>query len=153
MLAEEEGPSGPTAFTARMSFDDATPGVIEFGDDVIGYREYTEDWRILESSDPRFSGTVLWTGARDDYGTEGQVINGSFRIENDEGAWQEVAGVWLWPRGRTMMGTRVGTFVGEGAYEGWTIVAEFDQLYDVTGLIFEGVLPPASGVSPDDPAE
>ena len=137
---------------ARLTIDGGiiTPGTLEFGEDVIRYRGLVEGGTVVETSDPRFSGTWTWTGNRDQYSEPVGfwLWNGSFRVENEDGAWQERPTVWLDGRGeRVAIQPVTSVFTGEGAYEGWSIVAEINSIiaFEFDGVIFEGEppLPPA----------
>jgi hypothetical protein len=102
-------------------------------------------------SEPRLVGTYYYAYDGDEYRTEGvtgvpSVGSGTWRIENDEGAWQG---------SHTSAGFSDGTFSkattilnGEGAYEGWTVIWEEQHdgptcTWDVRGVIIEGEVPAA----------
>ena len=71
---------------------------------------------------------------------------GAFRIENDEGAWQQRPSVGLTHVDGTSA-SEVGVFDGEGAYEGLTAVLAIQTdpiagTWDLHGYILDGGLPP-----------
>ena len=135
--AEVQAPPTPTAFSATYNWSGrSNPGVTTENDDgtvvTVG-----EGWLFNsgESSDPRFAGPLVLTSTDIAYPDLGGGINvGGYRIETDEGAWQQVptAGVgWdkdaaLWATGQLPPADNIQfwTFIGEGAYEGLTAVVQ-----------------------------
>jgi hypothetical protein len=101
-------------------------------------------WR--EVSDPRLEGRVRLSYREVRPGGGFRVWHEAFRIDTDEGAWQERPAYNLtFPE--HVAARRVGVLDGEGAYEGLLVVAEFwyDRsagIWDVRGVIYEGDLPP-----------
>jgi len=70
---------------------------------------------VLTMDDPRFSGTETFIHTEDHYGETVGPVFGTTRLENEGGAWLgQYRGVIL-PDGSA---TYVGTYVGEGGYEG-----------------------------------
>ena len=73
------------------------------------------------------------------------IVAFTYRIENDEGAWEGSAVMLNWPDGTTYVGPMVMT--GEGAYEGLTAIIAFDgdTFWEgdcvVSGYIIEGSIP------------
>ena len=153
VAAQTEDEPASAAITAGAPGGDIVePGTIEFGEGVIQYRDVIQTGTIEDPSDPRFSGTWTWTSNRDQHSgtTSFDITSGFFRVENELGAWQGLPTVWLdYGGGFTRPATVV--FTGEGAYEGWTIVAEFNTLggWGFDGVIYEGDVPP----SPEAPTE
>lgn len=100
-------------------------------------------------SDPRLEGTYTIGFDSDRVspaGTSGPTVgSGTWRIENDEGAWQGSFPVIQFADHTTTVTTPL---VGEGAYEGLTAIWESRHdanacSWDVRGLIIEGDLPAA----------
>ena len=102
-------------------------------------------------SEPRLEGTYYYSYDDDQYRTKGvatvpSVGSGTWRIENDEGAWQG---------SHTNVGFSDGTYsaattilFGEGAYEGLTVIWEERHdnaacTWDVRGMIIGGEVPKA----------
>jgi len=70
---------------------------------------------VLTMDDPRSSGTETFIHTEDHYGETVGPVSGTTRLENEGGAWLgQYRGVIL-PDGSA---TYVGTYVGEGGYEG-----------------------------------
>ena len=104
-----------------------------------------EAWqfRNLEASDPRLEGTLTLTDTLVTYPGGATVSVGAFRIENDEGAWQQLPTINL-EAGEGDLQTTTGVMVGEGEYAG--LIAVFDNLsqnqtWTLHGYIIEGGLP------------
>ncbi len=140
-----------TEFQARATVDTVVePGTFVFGDDLVEYRGVIETGVVIESSDPRFSGTYTWAANRDQHSDPGgfNLWNGTMRVENDEGAWQEEPNTWYRASGRQRPWPVTSVLRGEGAYDGWSVVAhvveEGQTVFD--GVIFEGEPPPAPEV-------
>ena len=134
-------------FQARATVDTVVePGTVTFGDDAIEFRGVVDTGTVIESSDPRFSGTFTWSGNRDQYSDPGGFVlwHGTMRVENDEGAWQEEPNTWLLKSGRQLFWPVTSVLRGEGAYDGWSVVAHVveDGQFVFDGVIFEGDPPP-----------
>ena len=115
-------------------------------------------WNSRESSDPRFAGPLVLTYTEIRYPDLGGGIGvGGYRIETDEGAWQQVPTASVgwdkdaarWASGQLPPADNIQfcTFVGEGDYEGLTAVVQetwqpggVDGLIQFDGYIFEGDL-------------
>jgi hypothetical protein len=75
------------------------------------------------------------------------VYNTSFRIENDDGAWQEVPNLLLLFPGDSPS-SKTTTLVGERAYDGLVAIAEIDWesfgtgLFKIRGIVIGGQAPP-----------
>mgnify|MGYP001818853595 CR=1 FL=1 len=124
------------AFSGGFSY--GPPQTDESGDDVENQWIQTS----VVFDDPRLYGTVTLTANSDQLEEDG-VYRYSFRIENDEGAWQgePVAGFTF---GDGTTATSVHLLVGEGAYEGSVAVAEIglaNTRFSVRGRIVEGPFP------------
>jgi hypothetical protein len=108
-------------------------------------------------SDPRLEGTYSISFDEDRYfgsalADDTQVGAGTWRIENDEGAWQGSYHIFGMGDGADV--TVTVPLIGEGAYEGLTAIVEsaFDAQacrWDWRGLILRGELP----AYPEPPAE
>jgi hypothetical protein len=159
-MADLQPPPAPTAFSATYSGSGrSTPGSTTENDDgTIVSAGGGWMWNSRESSDPRFAGPLVLTYTEIRYPDLGGGIGvGGYRIETDEGAWQQVptASVgWdkdsaLWASGELPPADNIQfwTFIGEGGYEGLTAVVQetwqpggVDRLVQFDGYIFEGVL-------------
>ena len=102
----------------------------------------------MRASDPRWQGTLSVASNSDDYGAvDGPEVGiFAFRIENEDGAWQQMPTVSLIVPGVDDEFDR-GVFIGEGGYEG--LIAMVDivgdpaaQTWDLHGYIIDGELPP-----------
>ena len=144
---EDTGPEGPVEFTALWSWG---PGLradtTEGADGVVTTRGGA--WRpgvINSASDPRLEGTLSISANSDQYMGGPEVWNYAFRIENDEGVWQQLPTITL-DSVIDDLNTTTGVMVGEGGYAG--LIAVFDNLEEgqswrLHGYIIEGELPPA----------
>jgi hypothetical protein len=130
---------------------------------VRPYEERTEDgvtksigecWApgILAPSDPRMAGTLEYCGSEHVYGTDREadtvVLTETYRITNEEGAWQGSSyGAWWDDPGsgdRMEVGGDPLILVGEGAYDGLYAALTFlPDWRDIRGVIFAGA-PPAA---------
>ena len=151
VAAQEDAPAGPVEFTARWaSGPNVRPVETTASDGVTEYRggAFLPDV-LSEASDPRLAGQVSLAVNWNDYGARDglRLVNLAYRVENEQGAWQQQPTINLrWP-GEDNMGV-VGVFVGEGAYDGLIAVFDFVDdpdaggVWDLHGFIFEGELPP-----------
>ena len=109
-------------------------------------------FRPWEMSDPRLDGewviltTESWIPS--DSVPEPRVYNASFRIENEDGAWEELPSLELEFADGTSS-TKTSVLIGEGDYEGLTAIVELTHVktmgsahYDVRGVVTSGELPP-----------
>jgi hypothetical protein len=127
-------PVEPVTFTASLR-----PG------NDVGSTTYTEvDGRTerrgtvwaptLTVSDPRLEGDVRLASPEDQYPGGFTIRTNTWRIENDEGAWQgtmvDVGG------GGTLV------LAGEGAYEGLYVALDVTNPRDMRGVIFPAPPPP-----------
>ena len=149
VAAQEEDTAAqePVEFTAKWAWgggvrSDAT----EFVDGVMKTRGGA--WRpgVLESaSDPRLEGAITIAANSNQYPGGAEVWNYAFRIENDEGAWQQMPTINM-AGGDDDLDVTTGVLVGEGEYEG--LIAVFDNLsagqtWTLHGYIIDGELTPA----------
>ena len=149
VAAQEEDTAAqePVEFTAKWAWgggvrSDST----EFVDGVMKTRGGA--WRpgVLESaSDPRLEGAITIAANSNQYPGGAEVWNYAFRIENDEGVWQQLPTITL-DSVIDDLNTTTGVMVGEGGYAG--LIAVFDNLEEgqswrLHGYIIEGELPPA----------
>jgi hypothetical protein len=153
---DEAAPVVPVEFTGHIVCGpEVRTGVTDIplsGGDTLVMRSRGWAWQPSATmSEPRLEGTYYYASDGDEYRTEGvtgvpSVGSGTWRIENDEGAWQG---------SHTNVGFSDGTFSkattilnGEGAYEGLTVIWEEQPdgptcTWDVRGLIIEGEVPAA----------
>jgi hypothetical protein len=118
----------------------ATPGVLveagtrtEIGDITQTRGEVFND--TMAMSDPRVSGTGTGTWNQDAYPGDVGISWGTYRLENQDGAW---SGTFTSADGPTAMAS--GFLVGEGGYEGLTFYWHQDvgEAITVVGIIFPG---------------
>jgi len=109
---------------------------------------------VVAPSDPRMDGDVTYCTSEHVYGADRDadpnVATATYRIVNDEGAWQgSLSGVW-WTdptSGDYIEGAGdIVILAGEGAYDGLYAAMTLDWS-DIRGLIFEGA-PPAGPILP-----
>lgn len=161
--AEVQPPPAPTAFSATYAGTGrSNPGTVKETDDgtiVSVGQGWLFDSR--ESSDPRFAGPLVLTATDIQYPDVGGGIGVTgYRIETDEGAWQQVPTAnasWeedgaRWSSGQLPPADNIMffTFIGEGGYEGLTAVVQETWApgghvgrIQFDGFIFEGDLPDA----------
>lgn len=144
VAAQEAEP--PTEFSGRWVYSD-----------TIEVRDAGGTWAYLaeEISEPRFDGRISIVGNESVLSNGASVWSSAFRVENDEGAWQEVPAPLL-RFDHATASTRTGLFEGEGAYEGLVAVAELgwdvsgaDSVFDVRGIILGADDPPPSVIVAD----
>lgn len=147
-VTTDEEPVAPVAFTATWDGSgQIRGGGTESVDGVTSYEGSA--WRVVaisEATDPRLRGTMSIAVSNDDYSAVGgpSIYNQAFRIENEDGAWQQLPTTSITFPGDDIT-TTVGTFVGEGGYEGLIAVFEHrtgDHGWQLRGYIIEGQLPP-----------
>ena len=153
VAAQDDEKASPVEFTASWK---AGGGIVRpmtstVGEGVEEYRggAFTP-WVISEATDPRLVGHVTLAVNYNDYPARDglRVVNHAFRVENEDGAWQQLPAINIQWSGEDSLGV-VGVFVGEGAYDG--LIAVFDNVidpeaggtFDLHGFIFEGGVPPA----------
>lgn len=96
-----------------------------------------------EMSDPRLEGRISLAGDRSGLGEGAELWNTVIRIENEEGAWEEMPGL-LVRFDEASASVRTGLFIGEGAYEGLVAVTELAwdlsgprSAFDVRGVVLD----------------
>jgi hypothetical protein len=156
VAAQEEAPSVPVEFTGHIACGPEvrhgtdTSETLQVGDEQVRHSgSHGYAWQPTATmSDPRLEGDYYGSFEWDEYGgSEGTtwVGAGTWRIENDEGAWQgSHTSAYL---SDSPDASASGVLIGEGAYEGlvvlWEEVLHWDACsWDVRGLIVEGG-PPA----------
>jgi len=110
---------------------------------------------ILSPSDPRVAGSVTFCRSEHHYGLEGAegpfAWSRTYRIENDEGAWQgsSSGAEWQDPAAESRVETQeVFTLEGEGAYQGlYATMAFMPDKRSIQGVIIGGP-PPETPVLP-----
>lgn len=126
----------PTEFSGRWVYSHTLSG----GDEVGGTWAYATE----EMSDPRLDGSISLTGTKSALDGKGSALWSSvFRIENAEGAWEEVPGL-LVRFDEATASVRTGLFKGEGEYEDLVAVAELawdlsgpSSAFDVRGVVLD----------------
>lgn len=148
-VAAQEEAAPPVEFTAKLAFGPSVrTETTTVGDGVT--MTSGGAWRagvITEASDPRMRGTTHMAANSNDYSAAGgpTVWHYAFRIQNEEGAWQQMPTIDLdFQDGATDL--TQGVMVGEGGYEG--LIAVFqnvtsDETWDLHGFIIDGELTPA----------
>ena len=142
----------PVAFTGRIVCGPAVrTGVDESSPESDLVRVRTRGWAwqaTATMSDSRLEGDYYITYDGDDYEspTVTTVGSGTWRIENEEGAWQGSFTNIKYPDSTTIVSTAL---VGEAAYEGLTAVWESTNhrprecAWAVRGVILDGDVPAA----------
>ena len=111
--------------------------------DIEEHGETGGTWGYVaeEMSDPRLEGQISLAGDRSGLGEGAELWNTVIRIENEEGAWEEVPGL-LVRFDEATASVRTGLFIGEGAYEGLVAVTELAwdlseprSAFDVRGVV------------------
>jgi len=101
---------------------------------------------LTDASDPRIGGRLI-------YCTDGSTLGGdtlrtlTYRIENDEGAWQGSTTSFL--PGGDFADAQTVLLAGEGSYEGWYAwldVTDWDTASGITGAVFN--YPPPEAPAP-----
>jgi len=155
---EEATPQRPTEFTGHIEcgpelrYGTDERQTLGLGDEQV-IRVTSRGWAwqpaATTMSDPRLEGTYQLGFDADMVGPAGtsgpSVGSGTWRIENDEGAWQGSFPVIQFADHTTTVTTPL---VGEGAYEALTAIWESRHdasacSWAVRGLIIEGDLPAA----------
>ena len=159
VTAQEEAiPQPPTEFSGHIEcgpelrYGSDAREVLGRGDEQV-VRMTSRGWAwqpvATTMSDPRLEGTYQLGFDADTVSpadTSGPSVGaGTWRIENDEGAWQGSFPVIEFADHTTTVTTAL---VGEGAYEGLTAIWESRHdasacSWEVRGLILEGELPAA----------
>ena len=145
--ATDSGPVPPVEFSGRWVYS----YTIEDGDSGGTWAYVAE-----EMSDPRLAGRISLTGNSSVLANGATVWSSAYRIENEEGAWQEVPGM-LMNFGQGIASTRTGLLEGEGSYAGLVAIADLawdlggvDSAFDVQGIVIDaGDLPPTVTLTGD----
>jgi hypothetical protein len=127
--------------------EETTPVSLPDGEMTIIREHGAWQLGVNQVSDPRLRGTWILTADFDHYRPPGsadaeiEIVSGTYRIENDDGAWQ---GSDAFLRSDDEFWDLA--LIGEGAYEGLTAIinAYQDQTPcpNTRGFIFEGSVPP-----------
>ena len=161
--AEAQAFPTPVRFSSTYRWrGESTPGTRETRDDGVqvtageGFA-----FTSAEATDPRFAGPMAMTLNRVHHPDEGDITLGGYRIETEDGAWQEVPTAALqfeedtadWRAGRMPPADNIQfrTFIGEGDYAGLIAVAQATWWPDggsreeiqLDGWVIEGDLPDA----------
>jgi hypothetical protein len=153
---EDDGTADPVFFSVRFIPSDAVRMAEVTTEDGVT-KQLGNCWApiVVDASDPRLDGDLTFCADAHWFGAlEGSpsVGFGTYRLVNEEGAWQgsETLAEWLDPESGETMGAGGGVTIlaGEGAYEGLSAVLTFlPDWSDIRGFIFEGA-PPAAPVPP-----
>jgi hypothetical protein len=137
----------PVEFKARWSYGEDLPGgSYDFpGDSWYHARDLGWAPSVVEPGDPRLDGALtLRASSLQKAGLE--VWHGAFRIENEDGAWQQrpiIQSVKLADDRDPLAWTAV--FDGEGGYDDLTAIMGITRYgggWDIEGVILDGPLPP-----------
>ena len=151
----EAGTSEPTIFSLRLVPSSQVRDTEVTTEDGV-YKEMGTCFApiVYNASDPRLAGDLTVCGDLHRFGaTDGAptVGSGTFRLVNDEGAWQgsDAWAGWTDPESgeEVEFGSGVIVLTGEGAYDGLYAVMTLSDWSDVQGFIFEGA-PPAEPAPP-----
>ena len=150
VVAQSESPAAPAApapFTGKLTYGDCTgteqtetrPGVMSRRGKAFctpGVLEVFSDSRLVGDA------TIWWND--DEYQNGLRVEHGGFTIVNASGSWEQVPDInVVFPDGRGT--TRTSVFIGHGAYDGLTAIAEIalaDGVWTFEGVILDGENPP-----------
>ena len=111
---------------------------------------------VRHVSDPRLDGTWYETWSNDDYTVKGRldpsIVRFTDRIENDDGAWQGSAVMFVSSDATISSSSAVQmVMIGEGAYQGLTAILQFEDFPSrchVDGYIIQGSFPVTSMPQP-----
>ena len=148
-VAQDDGTdtAAPAEFTVKWAWG---PGVRS--DDMTVENGITTTrggaWRpgvISAATDPRLEGTVTIAANSDQYPDGLEVWNYAFRVENEDGAWQQLPAINVATGSDDDLDATSGVMIGEGAYDG--LIAVFDVLggpssWTLHGYIIDGELTP-----------
>jgi hypothetical protein len=149
-VAAQEETAPPVEFSAKWAW--GPPIRSDTSEAVAGSVQYRGGaWRpgvLTAATDPRWQGTLSIANNENDYSASGGPLVGihAFRVENEEGAWQQMPTVALIVPGIDDL-VNTGVFVGEGGYEGLIAVVDIATdraagTWDLHGYIIDGELPP-----------
>ena len=137
---------GPVEFTARLSSSSIAEGKMTFENGAVQVRGAEHRATVADASDPRLLGSVTLGFNEDRWMSLGPLVvaNQAFRIENEDGAWQQIPSIRL---SHNDGSTAVQTIVleGEDAYDGLSAIAEvtFDGGgWNLRGVIIDTQVPP-----------
>ena len=150
-VAQDEGAAistDPASVTGTVAPGDIIADGVQTDEGSRGSTEGISFENRWDASDPRLSGTVIYTGNWRSYSpSDVQVESGARILENDGGRWVGTSTAVATPEGNT------DTVIlrGEGGYEGLTayVVMDWTARGSFFGAIFPGELPPL----PEPPAE
>jgi hypothetical protein len=147
--AQEDAAAAPVEFTAKLAFGPSVRSETTTVGDCVTMTSGGA-WRagvITEASDPRLRGTTYMAANSNDYSDAGGPVvwNYAFRIENEDGAWQQrpTLDLDLFDGSDDLT---LGVMVGEGGYEGLTAVFQnvtSNSSWDLHCYIIDGELTPA----------
>jgi hypothetical protein len=149
VAAQTDEATAPVEFTAKWVFGpDVRAETFEFdGGNLMSRGGAWQPGVLTAASDPRLEGTISVAANSNQLAGAGgpEVSTYAFRIENDEGTWQQMPTINL-ALGDGDLNSTTGVLIGEGGYAG--LIAVFDnvttgEVWDLHGYIIAGELPPA----------
>jgi hypothetical protein len=145
-------PQPPVEFTGSIACGPpvasdraGTDTTLEVGDEGLVLSRFRRGaWnQSIDVSDPRLEGRVYHTWESDAYalpGSNGPEIQAwTLRIENEDGAWEEVGYGGSYADG-TSMGDGPSVLIGEGTYAGLTAIYEVTAETPPCGIYIRGVI-------------
>ncbi len=130
----------PSAFEGRIQYARTLRGTSDTNirDGLTEGLDGAWVYRIVEMSDPRFSGDVTVAGNVHTFeGSDAEIWSSDLRFENEDGAWQKEPSLVMQLDPVTGSTSTI-LLVGEGAYDG--LVAVTEMVYDLTdpnGVVFD----------------
>ena len=139
----------PVPFTARFIPSSAVrTGTIEDVDGIVQQRGNAWTPVMAGVTDPRMDGTLTYSEDYDVYPGGHHFATVTYRIVNDDGAWQGSTPVFK--ENGSYNSNSVVQLVGEGAYDGLYVWLDTSDWGAVQGVIFPAP-PPAAPVPPEVP--
>ena len=139
----------PVEFTAVFTPSSSVrSGTYEVVDDVVQQRGNAWSPRMSGMSDPRLDGTLIYSEDSDRYPGLHEFASVTYRIVNDDGAWEGSTPVFK--QNGNYEAISVVVLVGEGAYDGMHAWMDTSDWGAISGVIFPAA-PPAAPVPPELP--
>jgi hypothetical protein len=135
----------PVAFTGSISpSGDEAEETCQVVEGISQCRGRVIRFFVVEMSDPRLDGHITASQGRDTHPDGRWFVSWTYRIENDDGAWQGSTDT-VWYAGD--FGAHSVVLAGDGAYEGLYAWADMTDWADVKGVIFAAP-PPETPTAP-----